>query len=154
MKNYEARNRQVADGPDQRILLRGPSVTCVRFDGLDKGRIPLAFVEARDQPYLWSDDGALRRRSPSGAAGKTEGQGEGRGRGHRRGPHRLRSRGTVDALKAASAEFTAMRNLQLSKGVERRWGVGLAIGYIKSLEKWGQADDGGEVDGLGREEAC
>ena len=33
-------------------------------------------------------------------------------------------------------------------------GVRVAIGYIKGLEKWEQADDGGEVDGLGREEAC
>ena len=33
-------------------------------------------------------------------------------------------------------------------------GVGFAIGYIKGLEKWEQADDGGEVDGLGRDEAC
>jgi hypothetical protein len=33
-------------------------------------------------------------------------------------------------------------------------GVGFAIGYGKRLEQRGQADDGGEVDGLGRDETC
>jgi len=48
----------------------------------------------------------------------------------------------------------SLRDVEDLLGSGTELGVRLAIGYIKGLEKWRQADDGGEVDGLGREEAC
>jgi len=61
--------------------------------------------------------------------------------------------GGVGALIGGfEAAIGAVVRLRSGSGTEL--GVRLAIGYIKGLEKWRQADDGGEVDGLGREEAC